>query len=206
MKKVIIAESILPGMAGSDTIFRRGSIALFTAGSSEEILDLHGVQRADLIITDYALPLMGAARLCTAIRGDTGLKNVSIIVVGDTSQVFEIQCRDAGANAYISRPVDTAALFSEVSELLFVPQRKSMRVLMRATVEGLENSTTFFAASQDVSISGMLLETDRVLKLGDRLTCSFNIGHSTGDRAVHCRAGERGSLGALSVRGEFSDP
>jgi len=178
MKKIIIAQNILRDMEGHDTLFRRGSIKLFTAQSSEEIVDLHSVNKADLIITDYALPVMGAAKLCTAIRGNAELKNVSIIVLGDSSRAFEVQCREAGANTCLSRQADAVALFSEVSELLFVPQRKSMRVLMRVTVQGREGNISFFASSQDVSISGMLLETDRILKPGEQLTCAFNIAHS----------------------------
>lgn len=178
MKKVIIAQSILQDIEGHDTLFRRGHIRLYAAQSSEEIIHLHGVEQADIVITDYALPLMGAVKMCTVIRGDAKLKHVSIIVLGESSRVFEIQCRETGANAYLSRPVDTVALFSEVSELLFVPQRKSMRVLMRATVKGVGGTANFFAASQDVSISGMLLETDRFLKLGAQLVCSFHIAHS----------------------------
>jgi CheY-like chemotaxis protein len=178
MKKVIIAQNILQDIEGHDTLFRRGHITLYSAQSSEEIIHLHGVEQADIIVTDYALPLMGAVKMCTVIRGDAKLKHVSIIVLGESSRVFEIQCREAGANVYLSKPLDTVALFSEVSELLFVPQRKSIRVLMRATVKGMEGTTTFFAASQDVSLSGMLLETDRFLKMGEHLTCAFNIAHS----------------------------
>jgi hypothetical protein len=51
--------------------------------------------------------------------------------------------------------------------------------LLRASIKnGIEENTPFFALSYNISISGMLLETDRVLNLGDRLTCAFNIAHS----------------------------
>jgi len=178
MKKVIIAESILQGIAGSDMIFRRGGVTLFTAESSEEILNLHRDKKANLIITEYALPLMGAVKLCSAIRGDAELENVSIVVVGDSRRAFEVMCREAGANACIAEPVDPIALFSKVSELLLVPQRKAMRVLLRVSVKGRGDDSSFLAASQNISISGMLLESDRELKKGDQMTCAFNIAHN----------------------------
>jgi len=178
MKKIIVAESLLPVFDSNNSIFRRGGITLFAAQSSEEIVNLHGVNNADLIVTDLAFPLMGALRLCAAIRHDDQLKNVSIIVTGDNSGESGAQCLESGANAFIPAPVDPVALFSKVSELLLVPQRKDMRVLLRASVKGLEGDESFFAASQNISISGMMLETDRSLAPGDRLTCSFNIAHS----------------------------
>ena len=178
MKKIIVAESLLSVFNSNNSIFRRGGITLFTAQSSEEIINLHGVKNADLIITDQAFPLMGAVKLCTAIRSDVQLKNVSIVVTGDSSGEGGARYLTAGANAFIPAPVDPVELFSKVSELLLVPQRKDMRVLLRATVKGQEGDASFFAASQNISISGMMLETDRSLVSGDRLTCAFNIAHS----------------------------
>jgi len=178
MKKIIVAKHLQPVFDSSNSIFRRGGITLFSANSSEEIVNLHGVKNADLIITDQAFPLMGAVKLCTVIRSDSQLKNVSIIVTGANGREGGAQCLEAGANAFIPAPIDAVALFSKVSELLLVPQRKDMRVLLRASVAELRGETSFFAASQNISISGMMLETDRSLVPGDRLTCSFNIAHS----------------------------
>jgi hypothetical protein len=53
-----------------------------------------------------------------------------------------------------------------------------MRVLLRGTVKGMEKSTPFFAQSQDISISGMLFETDFALRKGDQVACTFHVGHS----------------------------
>jgi len=177
MKKIIVAEILLPIFDSNNSIFRRGSVTLFTAQSSEEIINLHGAENADLIITGQAFPLMGALRLCAAIRSNDLLKKVSIIVIGGSGE-SGAQCLEAGANAFIPAPVDSVELFTKVSELLLVPQRKDMRVLLRASVKGSEDEVSFFAASQNISISGMMLEADRSLEPGDRLTCSFNIAHS----------------------------
>jgi DNA-binding response OmpR family regulator len=178
MKKIIIAENLLPVFDSNNSIFRRGGITFFTAQSSEEIVKLHAVENADLIIAAQALPPMGAVKLCAAIRSDGMLKKVSIIVTGDNSGENGAAFLEAGANAFIPAPIDAVALFSKVSELLLVPQRKDMRVLLRASVKGQEGDVSFFAASQNISISGMMLETDRSLLPGERLTCSFNIAHS----------------------------
>jgi DNA-binding response OmpR family regulator len=178
MKKIIVAENLLSVFNSNNSIFRRGGITLFSAQSSDEIMYLHGVKNADLIIIEQAVPHTGAEKLCAAIRSDSQLKKVSIVVTGDGSGEGGSKCLEAGANAFIPAPVDPVALFSTVSELLLVPQRKDMRVLLRSSVKGLHGEESFFAASQNISISGMMLETDRSLVPGDRLTCSFNIAHS----------------------------
>ena len=106
------------------------------------------------------------------------MKPVSIILVCGESEISLSECRKAGANAVIRKPVDPGELLWKASELLVVPQRKDMRALLRVSIKGLEGDTPFFAQSQNISISGMLLETDHVLKLDERMICTFNIGHS----------------------------
>lgn len=178
MKKIIIAESIMHAIGENNTIFSRGGIKFSPARSSEEILNLHGVNKADLIITDDSLPLMGGVQLCSLLRNDAYLRDVSIIMVCENSENALSRCRDAGANIVLGKPLDPGALLWKASELLLVPQRKDMRVLLRVSVKGMEGDTPFFAQSQDISISGMLLETDHALRKGDQLTCAFNIAHS----------------------------
>jgi DNA-binding response OmpR family regulator len=178
MKKIIIDGSLLRDLEGRDTIFKRSGITSIPAWSTEEILNLHGVKRADLIITDATLPLMGGAKLCSMIRCDAELKSVSIILVCGETEISLSECRKAGDNVVIRKPVDPGELLWKTSELLVVPQRQDMRALLCVSIKGLEGNTPFFAQSQNISISGMLLETDYEFEPGDRMTCAFNIGHS----------------------------
>jgi len=178
MKKVIIAQTILDTIVQSGTLFGRGSIDLYPAGSAEKILDLHRQIKADLIITEFSIPVMGGVRLCSSIRSEPGLKDVSLIIYCDDNRAFQAACRDAGANAVIQKPVDAFELFSKISELIAIPQRKDMRVLLRISMAGRQQDASFTATSYNISISGMLLETKRELSKGDKITCSFNVAHS----------------------------
>jgi CheY-like chemotaxis protein len=175
MKKVIIAQTILDAIEHGSTLFGRGSIKLYPALSAEAILELHRQIKADLIIAEFSLPVMGGIRLCSSVRSEPGLKDVSIILYCDDNRVYQAACRDAGANAVIQKPVDSFDLFSKLSELIIIPERKDMRVLLQISVAGRQQESTFIATSYNISISGMLLETRRQLNMGDKLICSFNI-------------------------------
>jgi CheY-like chemotaxis protein len=178
MKNVIIAKSILESVDKSGTLFGRGGIKVHPAASSEEVLDLHRRIRSDLIITEFSLPVMNGAQLCTAIRSEPGLKGVSLIVACDDSAVFRAACRDAGVNAVVNKPVDPFDLFSKIAELIIIPQRKDMRVLLHVSVEGKDQASPFIATSYNISVSGMLLETRRELRTGDMLRCAFSIARN----------------------------
>jgi len=178
MKQIIIAESILTGVGRTSSVFTRGGIVVRPARSAEDILALHRAKKADLIIVDLTQPVMGGATLCGVIRRDPDLRDVSSSLACDPAQAGAPSCRDAGANAIIPVPVDPLDLFTRMSELLIVPQRKDMRVLLRVSVSGGTDNAPFFATSENISISGMLLESNYRFKREDRLSCSFFIGHS----------------------------
>src|SRR5512137_924409 len=178
MKNIIIAKSVLQAVEKSGTFFGRGGVKLHQAGTSEEILDLHRRIKADLIITEFSLPDMNGVQLCSVIRADPGLRGVSLILICENSAVFQAACREAGANAVITKPVDHFDLFSKVAELILVPQRKEMRVLLRVSVEGKGEGAPFFATSYNISVSGMLLEAKPELRAGDMLKCAFHIAHA----------------------------
>jgi CheY-like chemotaxis protein len=176
MKKIILARNIMHAIGGHDTILGRASITTYLARTSEEILNIHGVHKADMIITDADLPLMGGGKLCSAIRSDANLKDVSIILICDGTKASIAQCQNAQANSVLMKPIDLPLLFWKVSELLLAPPRQDMRTLIRASVKGREANSTFLGVSHNISISGMFLETDCTLKVGDQVTCTFHLG------------------------------
>lgn len=205
MKNVIIAKGLLSSVEQSGTLFGRGGIRLRTAATSEEILDLHRQAKADLIITEFSLPVMSGDRLCAAIRAEERLRDVSIVVACPDSAVFRAACRDAGVNAVIGFPVDPFELFSKIAELIVIPQRKDMRVLLRVSVDGQESNVPFFASSYNISISGMLLETKHELREGDHLLCSFNIAHAGIDTACTVMRVERTAAGRFRCGVKFQN-
>ena len=178
MKKVIISESTLAAIGRSSSMFSRGGIVVYPARSAEDILARHREKKADLIIADFELPVMGGARLCSTIRHDEALREVSIILVCDGVQAALPVCRNAGANAVIAKPLEPVGLFTTMSELLVIQQRKDMRILLRVSVKGGSDDASFFATSENISISGMLLESNYRFKRDDRISCAFFIGHS----------------------------
>lgn len=176
MKKIIISERILQGFDKKDTIFARGNIELVPARSCEDILDLHRTQRTDIIITEIDQPVMGGVRLCSALRSDETLQKVSIILVCDSDEESLTKGQTARANAVISRPVASFDLFAKIAELLVVPQRKDIRSYLRVSVSGKEKGAPLLGVTTNISISGLLLESNAKFSKGDRLTCALSIG------------------------------
>jgi CheY-like chemotaxis protein len=174
-KRILIAESIRSSIDVGNTLFSRGGVGVFFAASCEDLLQHHRENRADLIIADLDQPSMGGAALCSVIRGDPSLRDVSIIMACDGTESAIDECKRATVNAVLTKPLDAAELFSTVSRLLMVHQRLAVRTPLRLTVEGKDAKNAFIGISRDISVSGMLLESVRALKKGERVECSFTL-------------------------------
>lgn len=175
-KKIIIASSVQQAVATAQSLFSRGSIGILPAATSEEILHLHRTHNADLIVADATLPVMGGLVLCRTIRKDPGLKDVSIIMACADEDPAVNEYRAVGSNDILTKPVDPVRLFSTVSRMLIIQNRLAVRIPLRMTVEGKSNRETFVGISHDVSVSGMLLSSARILQPRDRLHCTFAFG------------------------------
>ena len=77
--------------------------------------------RYDIIVTDINMPIMDGLKLVKRVRSDETLKTIPIIII-TTEGAEEDRERGLalGANAYISKPIQSSHLIKTISELLAV--------------------------------------------------------------------------------------
>jgi two-component system chemotaxis response regulator CheY len=80
---------------------------------------LSGPERIDLILTDINMPVMDGLKLVSLVRQNAQLKSIPIIII-TTEGAEEDRERGLalGANAYISKPIQSSHLIKTISELL----------------------------------------------------------------------------------------
>jgi len=172
MLKILVTEPLEKYVQNLQNILPSADIWINVASSAEEMLEIHRYEDFDLLILELDTPQMGGDTLCTTIREDNTLKDVSIILVSPDHEDAKDRCVSCGANYIITEPVSQNALISKVSDLIKVPDRKNLRVLMNITVNGEENDH-FYSTSRNISSSGILLETNRQLDIKTSLHFSF---------------------------------
>ncbi len=173
MKKVIILEELLEALEREQSFLNRTEIEVLPASSNRIALYMHEAQNADLIITNIDSDAMSAEELCTTIRKDPELRKVSIIVVslGRESDMERMEkCR---ANAFLTAPINPVMLLGNVRKLLDVPTRLDYRAPVSVKIEGESGDEPFLGYSENISASGMLISTDKPLKKGEIIQCSF---------------------------------
>jgi CheY-like chemotaxis protein len=173
MRKILLVNSVRDYLDREQGLSKRADFRLLTAATGGEALRVHRAERADLIVADLELPDMGGDALCAQVRQESAIRNVSFILVCPGDPVSLERASRSGANATVSKPVCPELLLEKIDQSLAISTRRGYRVLLRARVHGAVDSATFFCTSHNISITGMLIETEKLLASGDLITCMF---------------------------------
>jgi len=173
MKKVLVAQELHASLKQENSVLNRSDFAIFTAATNDELLKVHRAEHVNLIITQLEMPGMPTEQFCSVIRQEEALRAVSLIMVcGNNPAAIEKSSR-CRANAVLLHPVHPLVLLVKAQQLLDIASRDTYRVLLSASIEGSSKDDSFFCRSRNLSATGILIETDKVLAEGVRLSLSF---------------------------------
>lgn len=173
MKKILLVADLNTLVDKEKNILSRTDFQIFTATSGDEALKIHKAEKMDLIVTNLDMPGMTGDNLCSLVRNDDTLKQVSVIIVCSSTSSDLARVRKCNANAYITKPIRPVQFLEKVSHLLEIPERQSYRVLLKVKIKGTAAENSFFCSSRNISTSGLLIETEKNLQKGDIISCSF---------------------------------
>ena len=75
--------------------------------------------KVDLILTDINMPIMDGLKLVNLVRSNEAYKEVPIIIITtEGAKEDKERAMALGANAYITKPIQSTALLSTVKDLL----------------------------------------------------------------------------------------
>ncbi len=178
MKKILIAESLRSSIEKEKNFLNRADVKMFFATTNSDMLAVHSAEKVNLIITEPLGDGMSTEQLFSSIRSREDLRKVSVIIVCSDKPGEREKAQQCSPNVILSQPLDTQELLKKAQHLLNVPWRESYRVLLSVNIEGNSRDKAFFCKSENISATGLLLETDKSLHEGDRLICSFFLPES----------------------------
>jgi len=90
-----------------------------TAGNGEEAVRKSRVFMPDLIILDIMMPVMNGYEACRLIKADPETENIPIVIVTALhDRESKLKGLEAGANDFLSKPIDRTELIIRVRNLL----------------------------------------------------------------------------------------
>ena len=91
---------------------------VLTAYSGEEAIELLQSERVDVVLLDVMMPGMDGFEVCRRIKASTPTMHVPVVMVTALDQTGDkVQSLEAGADDFITKPVDDIALITRVTNL-----------------------------------------------------------------------------------------
>src|SRR5439155_25738659 len=109
---------------------------VINAADGEEALTLAREQRPDLVLLDIIMPKLDGVAVCRELKNDPELPFTPVIMVTALNDSKDIVAGlGAGADEYLGKPVDHAALIARVASMLRI---KSLQETVRQQADRLE--------------------------------------------------------------------
>ncbi len=96
---------------------------VLTANSGYEALEICGREHADVVLLDVMMPGMDGFEVCSRLKADPKTQNIPVVMVTALDQPSDrIRGLEAGADDFLSKPVNDIALITRVKNLARVKQ------------------------------------------------------------------------------------
>jgi two-component system, cell cycle response regulator len=134
-----------------------------TAGSGPEALALLQNDKPDIILLDVMMPGMDGFEVCRRIKGNPATSHLPVVMVTALDQVSDrVQGLEAGADDFLTKPVNDIALFARVRSLVRIKTMVDELRLRQATGESMG------LVDQDDNVLTNPIARSRILVVEDR--------------------------------------
>lgn len=111
MNTILIADDDFISLEVLKAMLTSYPVEVISASNGKEALALALENKPQLIILDYEMDDLTGAEVCTQLRKDSAFTDTPIIALtGHQSSTHLDQCRDAGMNQTLHKPVTPDAL------------------------------------------------------------------------------------------------
>jgi DNA-binding response OmpR family regulator len=127
--KILIVDDDLDIADAFTHVLRSADYDVISAATGQECLQIARAERPDLIILDVRLPDISGLEVCRRIKADPELARIAVINVTGmrASKDDEAEGIEAGADAYLAKPVHLRTLLAHVQTLLRSRQTETAR-------------------------------------------------------------------------------
>ncbi len=118
-KRVLVVDDDTELINVMRIYFQRSGFDTEIADSGQKALKLFNGFKPDVMILDILMPRMDGVKVCKAIRVDKGNLTMPIIALtGFHKEKTKREILDAGANLYLTKPIDISSLVKHIKGLL----------------------------------------------------------------------------------------
>lgn len=169
---LLAAGDLSPELGG--TVLWRQNVERIPALSVDDVRLQVESGRVDVVVVDSGLP--GAPGVVAALRQDPLTRATAIVALGGSEFGFDhVALLEAGVNAILPLPPGPD-WDDRLMRLIRVPTRKATRFPVDLSIDaGLRTGATFAARAVNLSVHGLLLESQQPLEIGEDVRLAFEM-------------------------------
>lgn len=117
--RVLVVDDVLPNVRLLEAKLTSEYFDVLTATSGAEALDIIQRERPDIVLLDVMMPIMNGFEVCERIKADPETAHIPVVMVTALDQQSDrLKGIQAGADDFLTKPVQDIALFARVRSLV----------------------------------------------------------------------------------------
>lgn len=112
-----------------------------TADSGKMGFELCQTEIPDVILLDLVMPGMDSLEVCAKLKADESLRHIPVIMITENRE-RRIKALEAGADAFLSKPVDELELKAQITAMLRIKESEDNVRYEKLILEALVNQRT----------------------------------------------------------------
>ena len=120
--RILVVDDTAENIRLLEALLSPRGYSVLTAGSGAEALEKLRVESPDLVLLDVVMPEMDGYEVCRALRDDPATTFLPVVMVTASGSEQRVAAIEAGADDFISKPLDQAELLARIRSLLRIKQ------------------------------------------------------------------------------------
>jgi two-component system, cell cycle response regulator len=176
--RVLVVDDIFANVKLLEARLSAEYFDVLTAYSGKEALEVLEAERIDVVLLDVMMPAMDGFEVCRRIKGAPKTMHVPVVMVTALDQASErVKGLEAGADDFLTKPVDDIALITRVKNLARLKTLNDEMLLRMASGAELGLAAENTAQAAKAESGGRILLVEDQQRTAQRIAAALAGAH-----------------------------
>jgi PAS domain S-box-containing protein len=144
-------------------------VKFFEAESGKSGYDLCQIEKPDVVLLNTVMPEMNGYEVCSKLKSTERMSQIPVIMIiaNRNDSESRIKSLEAGADAFLSKPVEESELKAQISAMLRIKKSEDIK---KAERENLENMVLDRTEALEIELTDRKKAENKLIQSLDKLT------------------------------------